>query len=34
MTYGKPPDFEKFILPNNTGKEIFILLHAVYKEKK
>ena len=34
MTHGEPLDFKKYILPNNTGKGIFILLHAVYKKKK
>lgn len=34
MTYGEPSDFEKYILPNNTGKGSFSLLHAVCKGKK
>lgn len=34
MTHGEASDFEKYMLVNNTGKDIFILTHAVYKEKK
>lgn len=33
MTYGESSNFEKCILLNNTGKEIFILMYAFYKEE-